>query len=217
MHRGPSRPFPPFAAALASLLCLALPVRADPRADRASDSAIIVAASAHAGEAPAQLDFFATKGTWFTTEFDVSDFNVERFEASLPPVIPAPAARDSAATMLAAARSDERKPPPRPAADHPRNKTPAAKQPLRSGTTRGKTNDTPARISVPVGWGVVAAAPPATTPRMRPRAARPDRGPHVLIIARVAPSDRDEAMPAQPLTPVTRAPLPLPPPSLALK
>jgi hypothetical protein len=209
MRRGSYRPVSLLAAALASLLCLVLPVRADPRADRAS------AASAHAGAAPAQLDYFATKGTWFTTEFDTSDFNVERFEASLPSVIAAPAGRASSATMLAAAQSNERKPPPKPAADHPRNKTPAAKQPLHQGTTRGKTHDTPARISVPVGWGVVAAAPPATTPRMRPHAARPDRGPRELIIARVAPSDRDEAMPAQPLTPVTRAKLA--PPALALK
>jgi hypothetical protein len=160
MRRSRLRPLSLFAAALVPLLCLAPPVQADPRADRISD-----AAGSHAHEGPAQLDFFATAGTWFTTEFDAGVFDVERFEASLPPAIPAPAVRVAAQS----------------AANHSRNRKPA---PL---------------------------------PRVGPRAVGFDRGPRMLFIARVPPSDRDEAIPAQTLIPVTRVALPPPAPALALK
>jgi hypothetical protein len=169
MCRSRFRPLSLFAAALVPLLCRAPPVQADPRADRISD-----AASSHAHEGPAQLDFFATAGTWFTTEFDAGVFDVERFEASLPPAIPAPAVR-------VAAQSVARELPPKRAANHSRNRKPA---PL---------------------------------PRVGPRAVGFDRGPRMLFIARVPPSDRDEAMPAQTPIPVTRVSLPPPPPALALK
>jgi hypothetical protein len=169
MGRSRLRPPSLLAAALVPLLCLAPPVQADPRADRIGDAA---GPPAHAG--PAQLDFFATAGTWFTTEFDAGDFDVGRFEASLPPDIPAPAAR-------VAAQSVARALPPKRAASRSRS---------------GKR---------------------ASLPRVGPRAVGFDRGPRTLFIARVAPSDRDEPMPAQTPIPVTRASLPPPAPALALK
>jgi pyruvate/2-oxoglutarate dehydrogenase complex dihydrolipoamide acyltransferase (E2) component len=146
-------------------------------------------------------------------EFEIPNFDVALFEAGLPRDIPAPA-HDPAIPKPAAASPHEGKPPLKPAANHPRNKTPAAKQPLRSATARGKTNDAPG-TSRPAPRSVAAAAPPATILHARPRAARADHGPRELFIARVPPSDRDEVMPAQRLIPVIR--LPLPPPSLALK
>jgi hypothetical protein len=147
-------------------------------------------------------------------EIDVPDFDVALFEAALPREISVPAARDPAIATLAAARPRAGKPLLKPAANHPRNKTPAAKQPLRSATAHGKTNGA-AGTSRPAPRSVAAAAPPATIPHARPRAGKADHGPRELLIARVPPSDRDEVMPAQRLIPVIR--LPLPSPSLALK
>jgi hypothetical protein len=147
-------------------------------------------------------------------EFDGPPFDVALFEAALPRDISVPAAHGPAIATLAVARPREGKPPLKSAASHPRNKTPAAKQPLRSAAARGKTNDA-AETSRPAPRSVAAAAPPATIPHARPRAGKADHGPRELLIARVPPSDRDEVMPAQRLIPVIR--LPLPSPSLALK
>jgi hypothetical protein len=169
MGRSRLRPPSLFAAALVPLLCLAPPVQADPRAVRIGD-----AAGSPAQEGPAQLDFFATAGTWLTTEFDTSGFDVERFEASLPRAIPGPAVRVTAQSIA-------RELPPKRAASHSRS---------------GK---------------------PAPRPRIGPRAVGFDGGRRMLFIARVPPSDRDEAMPAQTPIPVTRVSLPPPPPALALK
>jgi hypothetical protein len=149
-----------------------------------------------------------------TTEFETCDFDVELFEASLPRDISAPAGHDPAAATFAAASSDEGKPSLKSAVDHPRNKPPAAKQPLRSSMIRGKTNH-PARAALPA-TRKVAVAPSATIPHARPRAAKRDHGPRELFIGRVPSSDRDEVMPALRLIPVMRVWLP-PPPALALK
>jgi hypothetical protein len=147
-------------------------------------------------------------------KLEIPDSDVALFEAALPRDISVPAARGPAIATLAVARPREGKPPLKSAASHPRNKTPAAKQPLRSAAARGKTNDA-AGTSRPAPRSVAAAAPPATIPHARPRAGKADHGPRELLIARVPPSDRDEVMPAQRLIPVIR--LPLPSPSLALK
>ncbi len=169
-----------------------------------SAAAILATASAHEGESALTS----------AAKFDVPDFDVALFEASLPPDIPAPARHYSAAATLAAASPHDVKTPLKSAADHLRNKTPAAKQPLRSAVARGKTND-PARTSRSAARNVAAAAPPATISRPRPRAAKPDHGPRELFVARLPPDDRDEVMPAQRPIPVMR--MSLPPPSLALK
>jgi hypothetical protein len=265
----PRRPYHPLAllvGVLALPLCLVRPVFADPSAGPPSDADIVVPASAHAAEASSQRNLLATTGTWFTTGFDIRDFDVELFEAglprdvpapaghdlaavalaatssdedkplmelaakfhtwdftaelfeaSLPRDIPAPAGKDAAAATLATASPDEGKPQLKSAADHLRNKPPAAMQPLRSSMARGKTNKA-ARTALPAARKV-AAAPPAITPRARPRAAMPGHGPRELFIGRVPPSDRDEVMPALRLIPVMRVwlPPPPPPPSLALK
>lgn len=149
-------------------------------------------------------------------ELDIPDFDVALFEASLPPDIPAPVAHEPARARLAATSPHDGKSLLTSAAAHPRNKTPAAKQPLRTATARGKTNDR-VRISFPAARKLAAAAPPATTPRPRPRAGKADHGPRELLIGRVPRDDRDEVMPALRLIPVMRASLPPPPPALALK
>jgi hypothetical protein len=137
-----------------------------------------------------------------------ADFDVALFEAP-PHDKPAP---EAATRAVAAAHAS--KPPLTSAADHPRNKTPAAKRPLRSAAARGKTTE-PARTARPAARNVAAAAPPATIAHARPRTAKPDHGPRELFIARVPPDERDEMMPAQRAIPVMR--MSLPPPTLALK
>ncbi|HEX3498716.1 MAG TPA: hypothetical protein VHT04_05280 [Stellaceae bacterium] len=200
--------------ALALPLCLIRSVLADPSQDRPIEADIVVTGSTYAADAPAQLDFFATAEIRFTTEFDISDFDVELFEAALPRDVPAPVEHDAAAATLQASSPDEGQPPLKSAADHPPTKIPAAKQPLRSSRTRAKTGN-PARTSLPAARKV-GAAQPATNPHARPHAAKPDRGPRELFIARLPPSDRDEVMPALRPIPVMRVALP-PPPALALK
>jgi hypothetical protein len=143
----------------------------------------------------------------------VADFDVALFEAGLPRDRPNASKADPAIATPLALRAHPRAVPSKPAAAHPRNGTPAVKQPLRSAAARGKPND-PARTASPTARKA-AAAPPATIPGSRPRAGKPDHGPRELFIARLPPVERDEVMPALRPVPVTRASLP--PPALALK
>lgn len=200
------------AAAMAPLVGFTAPALADPPGDAA-----ILVRIARAEPAPAQLDLLATAGTWLTSEFDQRPFDVERFEASLPVAEPQTIAPDRRPAIVAAAKPDEHKSPRKPAANRPRGKSPTAKSSPPVGPARSTAEVAPARTSIPPGRGIVAAAAPATALHRKPRAAATARGPRMLIIARVAPSDADEVMPAQPVTPVTRAALPPPSPSVALK
>lgn len=222
MPRRACRPLTLIAGALALPLCLARPGLAEPLPDPI-DAEIIVPASAGAAvnvalfeaalprdiAAPAENDAAAASEGMPPTsvlEFATGDFDVELFEAALPRDAAAPAENDAAV-------ASEGKPPPISAAVLPPKRMLAARQPPERTRARGKASN-PAPASRPAA-GKLAAAPPATNPHARPRAARAERGPRELFIARLPPSDRDEVMPAVRPIPVIRASLP--PPAVALK
>jgi hypothetical protein len=202
--------------ALAALLGLAGPALGDPIADWSSAPPQVVIAEP-TRPPPEQLDFFATAGTWLTTEFDRRDFDVARWEASLPLAIVETAPPPRAPMMVAATKTDEPKPARQPTPRSARNKPAAAKSrvhaakpPLQTRTPRDKADETPT-ISIPTGAGVIAAAPPVqpqtATLRAKSRAPAASGRPRILFIARVAPLDGDDVMPSHPVIPVTRVPL----------
>src|SRR5205814_1112351 len=161
----PCHPLAVLAGTLALQLCLIRPILADPTADDPIAADSVAATSAHAAEVRSQREVFATVGPGFAIDFDV-----ELFEAGLPHDMSTPAAvRRHPGTV-----------PSKSAAEHPRNKAPAAKQPLRPAAAPGKPNES-ARTTSPAARKPAAAAPPATIPHARPRAPKPDHGPRELF------------------------------------
>lgn len=205
MPRGQNRLSALLVAALALPVILALPARGASTSDWSS-----APADHAAGSAP--HEFLATTPVLPSGQSDHREFDVARWEANLPVAAPDRARRERAPTIAAAPKTDERKPPRKNASRRVHNK-PTATSPV----TLPAAKRVPTPMAGPAGRGVAAVTPAvqphAAAPRAKPRALAANRLPRELFIGRVAASDADEAMAAQPVTSVTRAPLA--PPSAA--
>ena len=205
MPRGQNRLSALLVAALALPIIVALPAQADPASDWSSTPAGHAAGSVpHA--------FLATTEALPSNQFDHRDVAVKRREARLPVAVPDRVPRERAPAITVAPKTDERK-PPRKNASGRLHKAPVTKSPVAlHGAKR-----VPALISGPAGRGAAGVTPPvqphSAALRAKPRALATKRLPRELFIDRVAASDADEVMPAQPVTSVIR--LPLAPPSAA--
>jgi hypothetical protein len=107
MPRHPYRPLVLLAGALVLPLCLGRPVLADPSTELSIGAGAADPVSAHAAEIRSQRDLVATARNGFTAGFDDGDFDVERFEASLPRNMPHPSGEDAAAATVTSVNSQE--------------------------------------------------------------------------------------------------------------
>jgi hypothetical protein len=207
MPRGQNRLSALLVAAFALPIIITLPAGADPASDWPN-------APADHAAAAASLQFPTTTTALPSGQFDHRDFAVKRREASLPLAAPDRAPRERALANAAARRTDERKPRRQNASRRLHNKPPATKSPV--ALHGAKT--VPAGIAGPTERGVAAVTPTlqphAAALRAKLHARATNRLPRELFIDRVAASDADDVMPAQPVTSVIR--LPLAPPSAAM-
>jgi hypothetical protein len=179
---------------------LALPAILGPatRAHAASDGS-----SAPAGHAV--VSALATTEARSSSQYDQRDLDAKRREASLPLAAPDRAPRERLSVSAATPKTEERKPPRKNASRHARSKALATKAPV--ALQAGKRG--PARIAAPAARGVAAVTLPVQQ-RAKPHVLATKRLPRELLIDRVASSDADEVMPAQPVMSVIRVPLALP-------